>query len=216
MLLIMPFLLCSCASSVLTFGVCRLSYTPERDLPDRPHKGAVAKLPHLINVFPSLSVCSNSHHLNSGRPCASNTRCECEFLAASSQPATIIVDVRAHRGAQVMDSPGHVDFCSEVSSALRLCDGALVLVDVIPIIPSSSSPISTNRNTPLHNLPLTSGPRQVVEGVRTQTVAVIRQAWQEHITPCLVLNKIDRLISELQMDSADAYTHMVRIIEQVR
>lgn len=47
-------------------------------------------------------------------------------------------------------------------------------------------------------------------------MAVLRQAWQEHISPCLVLNKIDRLVSELQMESAEAYTHMIRIIEQVR
>ena len=57
---------------------------------------------------------------------------------------------------------------SDVATASRLCDGALVVVDAL-------------------------------EGVCSQTHAVLHQAWSECLRPCLILNKIDRLVLELKV-----------------
>lgn len=84
----------------------------------------------------------------------------------------------------LIDSPGHIDFSSEVSTASRLCDGAVVLVDA-------------------------------VEGVCSQTVTVLRQTWEEKLKPLLVINKMDRLITELKMSPTEAYVHLSKLLEQV-
>ncbi len=45
---------------------------------------------------------------------------------------------------------------------------------------------------------------------------MLRQAYAEKVQPCLVLNKIDRLICELQLTPEEAYKRLKRVLEEVR
>ncbi|KAK9869094.1 hypothetical protein WJX84_011258 [Apatococcus fuscideae] len=103
-----------------------------------------------------------------------------------AQQESLTPEDKLQRGylVNLIDSPGHVDFCSEVSTAARLSDGGLVVVDA-------------------------------VEGVCIQTHAVLRQAWQEKIKLCLVVNKIDRLITEVRMSPQEAYERIKAVISHV-
>ncbi|CAK42061.1 uncharacterized protein An14g05000 [Aspergillus niger] len=106
------------------------------------------------------------------------------FFSMMRRPAPDAAPVAKEYLINLIDSPGHIDFSSEVSTASRLCDGAVVLVDA-------------------------------VEGVCSQTVTVLRQTWVEQLKPILVINKIDRLITELKMSPSEAYSHMSKLLEQV-
>ena len=48
-----------------------------------------------------------------------------------------------------------------------------------------------------------------------QTQVVLKQAWTEGIKLCLVINKVDRLITELQQTPTEAYYHLQQVLEQV-
>lgn len=54
-----------------------------------------------------------------------------------------------------------------------------------------------------------------VEGVCSQTEFYLRQAIELDMDIILVLNKIDRLVIELKLSTADAYAHLRRLLEQV-
>lgn len=103
--------------------------------------------------------------------------------AITMKSSSVALQFKGHL-INLIDSPGHIDFCGEVSTAARLSDGAFILVDA-------------------------------VEGVHIQTHAVLRQAWIEKVTPCLVLNKIDRLITELKLTPMEAYTRLQNIVHEV-
>jgi ribosome assembly protein 1 len=84
----------------------------------------------------------------------------------------------------LIDSPGHVDFGSEVSSALLACDGALVVVDV-------------------------------VEGMCARTHSLLREAHINQLITILVINKIDRLHSELGLSPTEAYIRIREVLETI-
>ena len=84
----------------------------------------------------------------------------------------------------IIDTPGHVDFGSEVAKSLRTIDGALLVMDSI-------------------------------EGVMVQTESVISQALKENVTLVLMVNKVDRLITELKLDAQSVYKQLERNIAQV-
>jgi len=81
----------------------------------------------------------------------------------------------------LVDTPGHVDFTGKVTRAMRVIDGAVVVVDA-------------------------------VEEIMAQTEILTRQALEERVCPVLFINKVDRLITELQLNEEQIQKKFDRII----
>ena len=86
-----------------------------------------------------------------------------------------------HYIINLVDTPGHVDFTGKVTRALRVIDGAVVVVDA-------------------------------VEEIMAQTEIVTRQALEERVRPVLFINKVDRLITELQLSEEQIQKKLDHII----
>ena len=84
----------------------------------------------------------------------------------------------------MVSSTGHVNFNDEVTAAMRLADGVVLVVDA-------------------------------VEGVMLVTEKAIKQACQEGLPICLLISKVDRLITELKVPPTDAYFKLRHTIDEV-
>jgi translation elongation factor EF-G len=132
----------------------------------------------------------------------------------------------------LIDSPGHVDFCSEVSTAARLSDGALVVVDAVEGVciqthavlrqaweekvrgrsrgrgdRQREPPVLACRATPLHLrrqlAPMPPLPRHPHPNPTPPP---------KQVTPCLMINKLDRLILELRLSPSEAAARLSAIV----
>ncbi len=83
----------------------------------------------------------------------------------------------------LVDTPGHVDFTGKVTRALRVIDGAVVVVDA-------------------------------VEEIMAQTEIVTRQALEERVRPVLFINKVDKLMVELQLNEEQIQKKLDQIISR--
>ncbi len=70
----------------------------------------------------------------------------------------------------MVDTPGHVDFSGEVSTASRLCDGALILVDVVEGVCTQVCDFF------IYTKSITKG---------GQTISVLRQAYKDGLKACV-------------------------------
>ncbi|KAK9268731.1 hypothetical protein L1049_000492 [Liquidambar formosana] len=101
-------------------------------------------------------------------------------ISIKSVPMSLVLEDSNSKSylCNIMDTPGHVNFSDEMTAALRLADGAVLIVDA-------------------------------AEGVMVNTERAIRHAIQERLPIVVVINKVDRLITELKLPPKDAY-HKIR------
>ncbi|KAL3678399.1 hypothetical protein R1sor_021355 [Riccia sorocarpa] len=107
-------------------------------------------------------------------------------ISIKSVPMSLVLENSTGKSylCNIMDTPGHVNFSDEMTAALRLVDGAVLVVDA-------------------------------VEGVMVNTERSLRHALQERLPVVLVINKVDRLITELKLPPTDAYHKLRHTLEDL-
>lgn len=107
------------------------------------------------------------------------------LIHRSSDTTTFLINL--------IDSPGHVDFCGEVSAAVRLCDGCLIIVDVVEgVCPQT---ISALRQSWMENLK----PILVLNKMD-------RLIMEQKITPLDAYVRLQQLIEQINVIVGELFT----------
>ncbi|KAG6739913.1 hypothetical protein POTOM_057531 [Populus tomentosa] len=121
----------------------------------------------------------------------------------------------------IMDTPGHVNFSDEMTAALRLADGAVLVVDAAEGVMALVANGFVYDWTDCSNKAIifycmtcdTCSQYHALMIVNTERA--IRHAIQEQLPIVVVINKVDRLITELKLPPKDAYHKLRHTIEVI-
>ena len=107
-------------------------------------------------------------------------------MSIKSCPISLVLPTRTGKSylLNLIDCPGHSNFCAETTAGMRVSDGVVVVIDAC-------------------------------EGIMMQTERVVREAVANHLPICLVINKMDRLITELKLPPNDAYYKIRYMIDSL-
>ncbi|KAI4335619.1 hypothetical protein L6164_014251 [Bauhinia variegata] len=153
----------------------------------------VGHLQHGKTVFMDMLV-EQTHHMSTFDPNSekhmryTDTRIDEQErkISIKAVPMSLVLEDSNSKSflCNIMDTPGHVNFSDEMTAALRLADGAVLIVDA-------------------------------AEGVMVNTERAIRHATQERLPIVVVINKVDRLITELKLPPKDAYHKLRHTLEVI-
>ncbi|XP_044464193.1 110 kDa U5 small nuclear ribonucleoprotein component CLO [Mangifera indica] len=153
----------------------------------------VGHLHHGKTVFMDMLI-EQTHHMSTFDPNSekhmryTDTRIDEQErrISIKAVPMSLVLEDSNSKSylCNIMDTPGHANFSDEMTAALRLADGAVLIVDA-------------------------------ADGVLVNTERAIRHAIQERLPIVVVINKVDRLITELKLPPKDAYHKLRHTIEVI-
>lgn len=109
----------------------------------------------------------------------------------------------------IMDCPGHSNFSDEMSAAIRISDGAVIVIDAIEGVMKQTSLAIEHAG---QNLAKTH--TQFILKIKMYLNSQSKKV-REGLPIVIVINKVDRIILELKIPPNDAYHKLVGMFKEI-